>query len=439
MTTRRPNILFVLADDLGWGDVGFHGSQIATPTLDALAETGVELTQHYVCPMCTPTRASLLTGRYPGRFGAHATVPSNKPVLPDGYPTLATVLRDAGYQTGLFGKWHLGSDAEYGPNAFGFDHGYGSLAGGIDPYNHHYKRGKWSRTWHRNGEPASEAGHVTDLIIAEAQTWLASRPADVPWFCYVPFTAVHVPVKAPPNWIARYDEQTYDDDPTRDESFKAYAGYTSHMDAGIASLLDTLDAMDARDDTLIIFASDNGAIPNCDISGVADYPGDQQSMPLLGSNLPFRGQKAQMYEGGIRTPTIVNWTGTLDAGPMDHPVAITDWMPTLLTLADAEPTVDPMWDGDDIWSLITGERDEPIDRELYWNFHANQFALRSGAWKLIARGETLTAASCELYNIETDPYETRDLASDDPTRVRNMLARLEIHRTLDYTTVRPDV
>jgi arylsulfatase A-like enzyme len=129
---EQPNILYILADDLGWADIGLHGAPIRTPNIDRLGREGVELTQHYACPMCTPTRASLLTGRYPSRFGAHATVPSNAPVLPDGYQTLATALRDAGYDTGLFGKWHLGSSPRYGPNEFGFNTAYGSLAGGVE-------------------------------------------------------------------------------------------------------------------------------------------------------------------------------------------------------------------------------------------------------------------------------------------------------------------
>ena len=165
--------------------------------------------------MCTPTRVSFLTGRHPGRFGRHATVPSNLPVLPDGYKTLATSLRNCGYDTGLFGKWHLGSEKQFGPNHYGFNASYGSLAGGVDPYNHHYKRGQYSKTWHRNGELVSEPGHVTDLIAREAIGWISSR--DEPWFCYVPFTAVHVPVKAPQSWLDRYEFEKYDDDPYETE------------------------------------------------------------------------------------------------------------------------------------------------------------------------------------------------------------------------------
>ena len=192
----KPNILFILADDLGWGDVSYHGSDIRTPAIDRLAESGIQLEQHYVCPMCTPTRVSFLTGRYPGRFGRRATTPSNPPVLPDNYETLATSLRNNGYDTGLFGKWHLGSSPQFGPNYFGFNTSYGSLAGGVDPYNHHYKRGEFSQTWHRNCQLIKQSGHVTDLITDEAIKWLIGR--EKPWFCYVPFTAVHVPIKRRP-------------------------------------------------------------------------------------------------------------------------------------------------------------------------------------------------------------------------------------------------
>ena len=154
----KPNILFILADDLGWGDVSYHNSEIRTPNIDRLVQSGIELDQHYVCPMCTPTRAALMTGRHPGRFGRHATSPSNPPVLPEGYETIATSFRNCGYDTGLFGKWHLGSKPEFGPNHYGFNTAYGSLAGGVDPYNHRYKKGEYSFTWHSDGQLVKERG-----------------------------------------------------------------------------------------------------------------------------------------------------------------------------------------------------------------------------------------------------------------------------------------
>lgn len=434
---EKPNVLYLLADDLGWADVGLHGSSIETPHIDRLAQEGVELTQHYVCPMCTPTRASLLTGRHPSRFGKHATVPSNAPVFPDGYATLASCLRDAGYDTGLFGKWHLGSAPQFGPNHFGFNTAYGSLAGGIDPYNHCYKSGDYSVTWHRNGELVEERGHVTDLIVQEATEWMESRQG--PWFCYVPFTAVHVPVKPTQSWFAHYARHTFDDDPLRDLSYKKYAGYTSHMDHGIGQLLESLERTGQREHTIIVFSSDNGAINDCPLHKTDKYPGWQEAYPRLGSNAPFRGVKAQLYEGGIRTPTIINWRGQLSPGQMEHPVQVTDWMPTLTALVGAEPKQDPQYDGEDIWPLLSRAETRPAPRRLFWNFrHDRDLALRYGDWKLITCG-TDGNRTCELFNIADDPHEATELAAEYPARVAELVEMVEQERRNDNTSARADV
>jgi arylsulfatase A-like enzyme len=432
-----PNILFILADDLGWADLSLHGSPIRTPTIDRLASEGVELEQHYVCPMCTPTRVSLLTGRHPGRFGAHATVPSNAPVLPNGYETLATVLRNRGYDTGLFGKWHLGSTPEFGPNNYGFNTSYGSLAGGVDPYNHRYKRGDFSVTWHRDGELVAEKGHVTDLIVNEAIGWIESR--NQPWFCYVPFTAVHVPVKPVQSWIDRYQFEHFDEDYAKDTSFRKYAAYTSHMDEGIGELLEALERIYQRENTIVIFASDNGAINDCPIHGTDLYPGWQEAYPRLGSNLPFRGVKAQMYEGGIRTPTVVNWRGQLSPAKMPHPVHMVDWMPTFSRLVDAEPQTEPQWDGTDIWPLVSGREASDNNRVFYWNFKGSaELGIRHGDWKLIRR-QANGQIEIELYNIAEDPYESSDRASDEPQLAKDLSDLIEEQRKLDDTSKRADV
>ena len=254
----KPNVLFVLADDLGWGDIGYHGSPIRTPNLDRLARRGVELDRHYVCPVCTPTRASLMTGRYPGRFGRHATVPSNQPVLPDGCFTLAEMFRKAGYATGLFGKWHLGSAPEFGPNHYGFDASYGSFAGGVDSYSHLYKPGPFTRTWQRNGTYCEERGHVTDLITDEAVRWIESQSG--PFFCYVPFTAVHTPILPPEEWLDRYEGFETFDDPAKNEAFQRYAAYVSHMDHAVGRLIETLKRLVILDSTIVVFACDNGGV-----------------------------------------------------------------------------------------------------------------------------------------------------------------------------------
>ncbi len=433
----RPNILFVLADDLGWGDLSLHDSPIRTPTIDRLAREGVELGQHYVCPMCTPTRASLLTGRYPGRFGPHATVPSNAPVLPDGYQTLATLLRNTGYDTGLFGKWHLGSSPRFGPNEYGFETAYGSLAGGVDPYNHFYKRGEYSVTWHRNGQLVEEAGHVTDLITREAVSWI--ERCQRPFFCYVPFTAVHVPVKPTQDWLNAYQDQSFDRDLLKDASFRKYAAYTSHMDAAIAQLLEALERTGQRENTLVIFSSDNGAINESPLHGTDKYPGWQEAYPRLGSNSPFRGVKAQLYEGGIRTPTIANWRGHLAPGTMDHPVQIVDWMPTLSALAGACPEADPHWDGVDIWPLIDGDESPNPKRHIYWNFRGGKnLGLRLGDWKLIDR-EDGNQRQLELFNISEDPQEQHEVACDYPDRVDELYSRIRAECQLDGSSKRDDV
>ena len=199
---NRPNIIIIVADDLGWADVGYHGSSIRTPNIDPLQSQGVELDFHYVAPMCTPTRAGLLTGRYWSRFGN--TKPSNERVLPWDTMTLARALKGAGYRTAISGKWHLGSKPEWGPRKFGFDQSYGSLAGGINPWNHLYKHGPYTRTWHRNDKLIEEEGHVTDLLTREAVRFIKEKKKD-PFFLYVPFTAVHTPFDEPPKWLGRVD------------------------------------------------------------------------------------------------------------------------------------------------------------------------------------------------------------------------------------------
>ncbi len=436
----KPNILLLVADDLGWADVGWHGSAIRTPNLDRLAATGIELDQHYVCPLCTPTRAALLTGRHPGRFGRHATAPSNAPVFPDGYVTLAGALRDGGYETGLFGKWHLGSRPEVGPNQFGFTTAYGSLAGGVDPYNHRYKQGRYSVTWHRNGEFVEEYGHVTDLVTDEAIRWLEQTRG--PWFCYVPFTAVHVPVKAPQAWLDGYAGLHCDDDPARELSYRSYAAYASHMDHAIGRLIETLERRCQRERTLVLFTSDNGAPASMPYFSLEVYPGYQPPAPRLGSNLPWRGQKRQLYEGGIRTPTLANWPGTLASGRMSRPVHAVDWMPTLCALTDSRPWRDPQWEGVDIWPLLdpqsTRAAPELEQRAIYWNVRDEQFAVREGRWKLIVRDQPATVA-VELFDMDTDARETTNLADAHPEEVARLHDVIAAQRKLDGVSARPEV
>jgi len=408
---RKPNIVFILADDLGWGDVGFHNSQIETPHIDFLAKSGVRLSQHYVSPMCTPTRVSLLTGCYPSRFGDRAIKPSNIQVMPFDTVTLASALKSVGYKTAISGKWHLGCAQECGPLKFGFDNSYGTLAGGVGPYTHLYKKGAFSATWHRNDILIEEEGHTTDLIAREAVRDIINAK-NAPLFLYLAFTAVHVPVVAPQKWVDYYKEKI------QDESYRHYAAYTSHMDEGIGKVIDALRHTGKFKNTVFVFTSDNGSFPKWAPRG--KYPGKYRSMERLGSNLPYRGYKAQLYEGGIRSPTAVYWPGVIEGNRrIDTAVDIVDWMPTLCSIAGYTPKKDLRWDGRNILPLLKGEEATSASRTFYWKFINGEKALRSGDWKLI-----IQKGRSELYNIASDPYEKKDVAVQFPERVKELKALL---------------
>ncbi|MEO6244922.1 MAG: sulfatase-like hydrolase/transferase, partial [Opitutaceae bacterium] len=351
---RPPNIVFIMADDLGWGDVGFHGGSAPTPHLDRLAREGLELTAHYVAPVCSPTRSALLTGRVWSRFGV--TTPQSERALPWDTVTLPRVLKSRGYATALVGKWHLGSLPSQGPNHFGFDHSYGSLGGGVSPYSHGYKKGPFTETWHRNETRIEEAGHVTDLLTADALRWIEGR-GTAPFFLYLPYTAVHLPVKEPAEWLARVPAAV------QGEVARHYAASIMHLDDGVGRIIATLEKQGLRQNTLIVFTSDNGGstAENNDRS----YPDDScPSGPLPGNNIPWRGQKGDLYEGGTRVPTIVSWPGRARPGRVSAPVQITDWVPTFAALTGYQPERDLKWDGADILSLLTSHTPPPV-RPLY--------------------------------------------------------------------------
>jgi len=407
---ERPNIVLIMSDDQGYGDVGYHGSPYKTPHIDALAKSGVRLEAHYVFPMCSPTRAALLSGRYASRFGC--TAATNNQVFPFGTTTLATLMKSAGYATALTGKWHLGSKPEQGPQKFGFDYSYGSLAGGVGPYDHSYKTGQFSKTWHRNGELITEEGHVTDLITDEAIKFI-KKDHGKPFFLYVPYTAIHIPIDEPKDYLEANKNIEGDGSRLR-------AASATHMDAGIGRILAALDDKKVRENTLVIFLSDNGAhktLRNDD----PQYPGKYPSLQVGGSNGKLRGFKTQVYEGGIRTPAIVNWPGRLNPGEIDEPCSVTDWMPTLTALVGVQPRDDLKWDGRDIWKVITRKL-KPEARTLYWlGTGRNTQAVRHGDWKLIVpkKGEV------ELYNLANDLAETKNLAADQPKIVEEMQKRLK--------------
>ena len=419
--SAKPNIVFIIADDLGWADVAFHGGNAPTPNLDKLASEGLELTQHYVAPVCSPTRAGFLTGRCWSRFGV--TTPTNGLALPRETVTLAKALGSCGYETCLIGKWHLGSKPEWGPSHFGFDHSYGSLAGGVTAWSHRYKKGQFSVTWHRNGKLLKEEGHVTDLLADEAVNWIEAR-GDKPFFVYVPFTAVHLPINEPKPWLDKVP------DSITSEIGRHYAACVMHLDDAVGRILKALDEKGARKNTLVVFTSDNGG--STTTNNTQPYPPDDSpSGKLTANNGPLRGQKGMVYEGGTRVPTLISWPGKIAARQEPTPVFIVDWMPTFCQLAGYEPNVDLRWDGTDLTALLLENTPLP-ERPIYiagprWR----AVSLRIGNWKLVASEEDRK----ELFQIANDPSEESNLADGEPQRLKAMLATLEEMRTDDNDSV----
>jgi arylsulfatase A-like enzyme len=406
---EKPNIVFIIADDLGWADVAFHGGKAPTPNLDRLAAEGIELAQHYVYPVCSPTRAALLSGRFATRFGV--TNPQNQRAYPWGTTTLASALKSVGYDTALCGKWHLGSKSESGPQKFGFDHGYGSLAGGVGPWDHRYKVGPFSQTWHRNGQLIEETGHVTDLITREAVQWIEAR-TDKPFFLYLPFTAVHLPVKEPAEWLAKVPAGITGD------VARQYAACIMHLDDGVGRIVAALERNGHAKNTVLIFTSDNGG-STADNNGQTYPPDDYATGKLPGSNTPLRGEKGSVYEGGIRVPCLVRWPGKLKPAKFTGVAHITDWMPTLCALVGFNPERDLKWDGQDIWPQLTGA-ESPKPRAIYVaspGFKSRM--VRDGDWKLV-----VSEKKTELFDLATDPNETTDLTAKEPQKLAALRMRL---------------
>ena len=410
-----PNIVLFLADDLGWADVPWHGSAYRMPHLERLAQGGVRLEAHYVHPMCSPTRAALLTGRYASRFGV--TGAQNERALPFGTPTLASLLQAAGYDTAIVGKWHLGSKPEWGPNRFGFQHSYGLLAGGCGPYDHRYKTGPYTRTWHRNGHLIEEEGHVTDLITREAVRWLDQRGSK-PFFLYVAFTAIHIPIDEPEKW-----RQANAD--LGDPGARLRAATASHMDDAIGRVLEALERKGLRNNTLVVFLSDNGAHPATRNDDPL-YPGKHPSHRVGNDNLPLRGHKGGVYEGGIRTPGIVHWPGKLQPGEVHAPLHAVDWMPTLCGLAGVRPAGDRKWDGIEIWPVLRQPKNAWPARTVYSaapGFRAQM--VRHGDWKLVVtKPGGKKRATEELFHLADDLGEKKDLAAGNPDVLSEMKKRL---------------
>lgn len=425
----RPNILYIVCDDLGWSDVGWHQGFAKTPVLDRLVSQGVELDQHYVQPVCTPTRTALMSGRYPGRFGPQALVPNNLRAMPIDTTTLASALKSLGYSTYQSGKWHLGSKPEWGPNAFGFDHGYGTLTGAADPWTHRYRKGSpYVDTWHRDGKLFHEEGNATELVAAEAVRRIEEKRT--PWFMYVPFHAVHTPVDAPEELKKLYDGVRFHEDDAKHDSRLRMAAMVSQVDAKVGQFLEAIQRTGQRDNTLVIFHSDNGGIESLKNG----YDGKVGDSPLNSENDPLRGQKAQLYEGGTRVCALAYWPGKL--APRKHRgiMHCVDWFPTIAEIVGIQPASDLRWDGVSQWAALQGRAEPDAGRVIYIASSGGQ-SVRQGDWKLIVRRQSKP----ELYNIAADPYETTDLATAEPNRMNKLQALLMAERAKDQKDLPADL
>jgi arylsulfatase A-like enzyme len=405
----KPHILYILADDLGSADVGFRGSDIKTPNLDALANNGARLDQFYVQPMCTPTRAALMTGRYPLRYGLQSFVilPEQKYGLPTDERLLPQVLEGAGYKTAIVGKWHLGhADQKFWPRQRGFGYQYGPIIGEID-YNTHKVHG--ITDWYRNNKRIEEKGYVTTLLGQDAVRLVEKHDTATPLFLYLAFTAPHTPFQAPQAYLDRYKTIA---DPNR----RAYAAMITAMDDEIGNVLKALEAKGMRDNTLVVFHSDNGGVRTAAFAGEIETKGE-----LPASNAPFRDGKGTLYEGGTRVVGLANWPGRIKPGVVDQPMHVVDMLPTLAGLAGASLEGTKPLDGKDVWKTVAEGAPSPRS-EIVYNVEMFRGAVRQGDMKLLWRAPL--PAKLELYDIAKDPSEKTDLAAQNPEMVAVLQKRI---------------
>jgi len=406
----RPNVVYFLVDDLGAQDCGFSGGkEIKTPHIDKLAAEGCTLTAFYAQPLCSPTRAALLTGRYPMRYGLQVGVvrPWATYGLPVEEKTLADDLLAAGYATGLFGKWHLGfSSPDYRPLRRGFVKQYGHYNGAIDYFTHERDGGL---DWHEDEQPLHEAGYSTALIGKHAAQFARDHAGRKPFFLYVPFNAVHDPYQPP-----RGGGRDYSD---LQGNRRKYAAMLTATDQAIGEVVDSVESAGVRSNTLFIFSSDNGG----------PSPG------RITDNGNYRGGKRELYEGGVRVAAFATWDGQIPAGTTNNePMHIVDWRPTLQKLCGADPGGDLPMDGLDVWPTLVQSAPSPHDAILL-NSAPREAAVRAGDWKLIVRsgvGVRATRRNVEtvqLFDLRNDPYEKSNLATERPEKVQELQEILAVY------------
>jgi arylsulfatase A-like enzyme len=394
----RPNVVLILADDLGYADLGCYGCKdIRTPHLDRLAKQGTRLTQFYSNgPVCTPTRAALMTGRWQQRVGLEwAIYPGQKkPGLPTTETCVARMLKDAGYCTGMFGKWHLGYRKEYAPNVHGFDEFVGLLSGNIDYYAKRENNGELD--WYENTTPRQEKRYSTDVITDRAVAFIDRRHKS-PFFLYVPYNGVHWPFQPPDKPDDVRDKKTWLAGTRKD-----YAAMLERLDQGVGKVLAALDRHGIAGDTLVIFTNDNGGERNSD-------------------NGPLFHRKATLWEGGIRVPAILRWPGKVPAGQVSAQPGISmDLTATLLAACKVRPPRGRTLDGIDLLPLLQGGK--IVSRTFFWRIDRDdrkQRAARHGDWKYVRDGDIEL-----LFDLASDPGERKDQGYRHPDKLESLRARV---------------
>jgi len=417
----KPNIVFILADDLGNADLGYRGGEISTPNIDRLATEGVRAESFYGEPLCTPARAALMTGRYPMRHGLQTLVifPSHTYGLPTDERTLPQALKAAGYQTYMVGKWHLGhADKKYWPQSRGFDHFYGNLVGEVD----YFTKDRGGLTdWQRNGSFIKEKGYFTTQIGNEAVKLIQQQDPSKPFFLYFASLAPHAPYQAPQEYLDRYKA-------IKDEKRRAYAAMITALDDQVGRIVGELDRKHLRDNTLIVFSSDNGGATSALFATGArseEERGGSGGVALgakpPASNGALRGGKGSLHEGGVRVATIFHWPGRLTPSIIDEPVHMVDVMPTLLALAGGAGSPDHPFDGRNIWATLAEGKPSPHE-DILINVEAIRGAIRKGDWKLV-KIATLPGKT-ELFDLSKDPGEQNNVAAENPGIVQDLESRL---------------
>ena len=427
----RPNILVIVADDLGWNDIGYHGGPGITPTLDSLARNGVELDRFYVHPSCSPTRSSLLTGKAALRLGMLTPLgKNNKLGLPLRERTLPEFLKESGYSTSLIGKWHLGRyKSDYWPNNRGFDHFYGYLTGGIGHYDHVHGGGL---DWQRNGESLDEQGYSTHLLTSETLNILRNQDRSYPFYLQLCYAAPHLPNEAPEETINEYVG-------IEDYNRRTHLAMVTEIDRGVKKIVDLLKEQSMLENTIIWFFSDNGgqnesSIPNSvkkvveNSQKVMEPPFPITFLEFARSNLkegasdnsPLRQGKGSVYEGGIRVPSFIHAPAFLEPKKVDKRVSINDVFPTILEAAQIDDHQIGELDGRNQWSFLKKNIDyQSSDFITHGTYGAEAYIKDS--MKLVVP----SSGPNELYNIYDDPHEQNNLISSHAEIANDLLNKLK--------------